>query len=135
MKVISIVPDRVDPMHVTDDEAWTNWDIKADVFNPNVYPFSADRIDLTLYFESFPNNPAAFCECNSINVGPRSNSTVQMKMRVPLYSAESGVPNLIGECMSRKIVSTKIFMKMLYTVSKSLKLIFETEFNEELECG
>lgn len=135
MRVESIVPDRLDPMHVTDDEAWTNWDVAAEIYNPNVYSFSAEKIDLTLFFDKYPLHPAAFCSCEAILIGPRTKGKLKMKMRVPLYSAESGIPNLIGECMAKKVVRTNIFMKALYKVSKYIKLIFEIEFIEDLECG
>lgn len=135
MKVISIVPDKLDPMSVTESEAWTNWDVQANLFNQNIFPFNAEKADLTLYFKNFPKHPAAYCTCELISVGPRSNGTVHMKMKVPLYSSESGIPNLIGECFTKKTVGTLIKMKLLVGINKRVKLLLESEFTEDLECG
>lgn len=134
-KVLKIDPDKSDPVHVTDHAAWTNWIVEAHIDNKNMFALVAESVEFKLFFLDHPSAPAAICEVHDLQVPARTASKVAIKMKVPLYSVESEIPNLIGECMSRKTIEAKVDMNIVKKVPHFLKLEFLLSFEEKLQCG
>lgn len=136
LSVLSFTPDPVDPIHVEADKAWTNWEVRLKCQNPNrLLPLKAETIKFVFYYKALPQTVVAYGVVNDISVPPGHTSTVDMKMKIPLHSAESGIPNLMSECMSKQIVDVLIDLKAKISVVRSLKIVTSFTLEESLQCG
>ena len=135
IKFMSIKPDTVEPVHMTDNEAWTNWIVEGEVTNNNIYGIGAEEIHVKLFFPDHTNFQAASFFLKNQYFGPRTKRCVEFPMKIPLYSTESGVPNLIGECFSKKYVDLIVHLEIELSAAKWLRLNILTSMQKTIQCG
>ena len=133
-KVMSIVPDSLNPIEIADDVAWTNWNALISITNPNFFPLWAKEIDMRIYFVSNLTKLAALAHALNLAVDGKSSTATNVSLKIPLYTDDEG-KNLIGECMSKETLDVRISILAAINICTRVDILLKGDYHDEIRCG
>lgn len=112
----------------------TNWHATVGFDNWNFYPINIREVNVTAYLDKDRRAPIGTGKGTNLRFPARSRSKGTIGFQMPVYAPSTGLPSLIGECMTSEKVDLYLqaFVDLSFTHWSGRR--FPTEIYATIDC-
>ena len=110
--IASIDIDTDNPTSREGDRVLTNWKAHVRIANNNYFPIDIKGVKIIVYLDDDRRAPIGLGGGAELHLPARSQTSGQVNFTMPVYAPSSGMPSLIGECMTQSTVKLFIITKV-----------------------